>query len=279
MIVWIDAVVPDRRRDDLTRRQARPIMHGHDPDAVNEHRLARRKLIFRGNRCADHNRIEPTDIVQFLLPSDNRRQFLPPSHFQPINAILRDDDEQSEINGINAFTEDDPLPPALPDGRLRRIRIAQEFPRILKMIAIHNPPQRLARRQRFPVPRICIPNLSLRHDHQRDLVNPILPRPIEKMNTTTEQISLITRLAIESDDSAIRNRSLTGPFLLDDSDAVVGDGSDDKHVDKDKRDDRADDPPNRRWDGQCFGHIRQGMRGGQEIKRRHTDLPLNYDAN
>ncbi len=224
MIVWINAVVPNRRSDDFTRRQARPIVNGNDPNTIDEHRLARSKLILRGNRRADNNRIKSADIVQFLLPSNDRGQFLPSGHFQPINAILRDNDEQSEIDCIHAFTQDNALPPALPDGRLRRIRITQKFPRILKMIAVHNPPQRLARRQRLPIPRIRIPNLPLRHDHQRDLMNPILPRPIEKMNTAAKQISLITRLAIKGNDSAVFDRSLTGPFLFDDSNAVVGNG-------------------------------------------------------
>ena len=81
------------------------------------------------------------------------------------------------------------------------------------MIAVNDPPKCLARRQWLPIARIRISNLSLRDDHQRDLVNPILPRPIEKMNAAAEQIGLITRFTVEGDDSAIRNRSFARPFF------------------------------------------------------------------
>ncbi len=71
---------------------------------------------------------------------------------------------------------------------------------------------------------------------------------IEKMDAAAEEVGLIAGFAVEGDDAAVLDRSLAGPYFLDDSDAVVGNGSDaEENVDKNDRGDSVDEPPDGGW--------------------------------
>ena len=261
MIVRIDAVVADGRGDDFTRGEAGSVVNGHDADAVDRHGFSGRQLIFRGDERADDDGIESSDVVHLFLPADDCCQFLPPGHFKAVNAILGNDDEQGEIDGVNAFAEDHALPAALADRGLRGFGIAEEFTGVLEEIAVDDPAEGLAGRQRFAVPRIHISDFSLRNDDQRNLVDAILPPPVERMDSTAEQVGLISGFPAEGDDPAAADGPPGGPFFLDDSDAVIGDGSDaEEDGDEDKRRDGRYDPPKGRRNGR---HIRQVRREGR----------------
>src|SRR5207302_1688609 len=129
-------------------------------------------------------------------------------HFQPIDEILRDDDKQRQVNGINAFAQDHALAAALADRTgLDPARLAVERARILEVIAGRDSAQRLARLQRLAVARVDVSNLSLRDRHEWRLVNPILPAPEAKVHAAAQQIGLITRFAVERENAPFGDRA------------------------------------------------------------------------
>ena len=82
--------------------------------------------------------------------------------------------------------------------------------------------QRLARLQRLAVTGIDVPDLPLRNHHQRQLVNPILPAPEERMDAAAQECRLVSGFAPERDEVPFRDRAASRPELLDDADAIVG---------------------------------------------------------
>ena len=96
VVVGVGNIIADRGRDDLAGRQARAIMNGDDADAVHRHALAGRKRVLGGHRVADHDRIKRVDVAELFLPADDRRQFRASLHFQAVDRVFGDDDEQGD---------------------------------------------------------------------------------------------------------------------------------------------------------------------------------------
>ena len=134
--------------------------------------------------------------------------------------------EQREVDRVDAFAQDRPLPAALAEDRLvlgaRRLA-PQESAGILEVVAGNDLAQRLARQQRLAVACIDIADLALRHRDQRHLVDAVLPSPEAEMQAAAEDLRLKPRLAVERDDPPLGDRPLHRPEFLDDPDPVVGD--------------------------------------------------------
>src|SRR5262249_15152014 len=145
-----------------------------------------------------------------------------------------------------ALAQDRPLSAPLPDQRLllRTHPLAPEEPsRILEVIASDHLAQRLAGLQGLAVTGVNVTNLSLRHSHERNSVDSVLPAPVSKVKSTAEHFGLEARLATQCNDLPFGNRSLLRPELLDDPNPVVGDVSQAGQLTSDHdQGDRAQDP-------------------------------------
>ena len=224
--VLVVAVDAHRRRDDLAGRQRRTVVHRHDPDAVDHDLLVGIERVGRLDRTADDHRIEALVLAQLVLPVDQRLQLLRAAGFEAVDRVFGHDREERDVDRVDTFAQDRPLPPALTQDRLvlgaRRLA-AQEAAGILEIVAGNDLAQRLARQQRLAVTGVDIADLALRHRDQRHLVDPVLPPPQSEMQTAAQDLRLKPRLAIERDDSPLGHRTLHRPELLDDPDPVVGD--------------------------------------------------------
>src|SRR5439155_23047292 len=78
-------------------------------------------------------------------------------------------------------------------------------------------------RQRLAVAGVDVGELPLRHGHQADLVDAVLPAPQPEVDAAAEQIHLVAGLAAQSDDAAFGDRAFGRPEVFDDADLVVGD--------------------------------------------------------
>ena len=94
------------------------------------------------DRAADDHRVEPVVLAQLVLPVDQRLQLLRAAGFQAVDRVLGHDHEQREVDRVNAFAQDRPLPAALAQDRLvlgaRRLA-AQEAAGILEVVARQRP--------------------------------------------------------------------------------------------------------------------------------------------
>ena len=104
--------------------------------------------------------------------------------------------EEREVDGVHAFAQDRPLPAALAgDGSCSGLTCSphQEAAGVLEVVARDHLAQRLAGRQGLAVAGIDVADLALRHRHQRDAVDPVLPPPEAEMQTAAQDLGLETR--------------------------------------------------------------------------------------
>src|ERR1043166_8011255 len=92
------------------------------------------------------------------------------------HAFFGDDDEQRQVNGVNALAQDAALPAALTAG-------FQERDRILEVIAIDVAAEGLNRFERNTVARVEVSHLAFRYDDERFFMNAVLPRIQSEVNT------------------------------------------------------------------------------------------------
>ena len=77
LVVTVDA---DGRRDDLARRQRGSVVHRHDADAVDNHRLLGIERVGRLDRAADDHGIKAVVLAQLVLPLTSAfSSFAPPA--------------------------------------------------------------------------------------------------------------------------------------------------------------------------------------------------------
>src|SRR5262249_33503239 len=157
-----------------------------------------------------------------LLPVHERFQLALSLQVEPIDHVFGDHDEQSQVNGINAFAEDGSLPAALAQlGGVLVCRLTQEGSSVLKVVASNHAPQSLAGLQRLTISRVDITDLALRHGHQGNFMDAILPAPKPQVKSTAEKVHVIAGFIIQSDDAAFLDGAFRGPQLLHDADAAV----------------------------------------------------------
>ena len=159
---------------------------------------------------------------------------------QAVDDVLGDDHEQGQVDGVDAFAEDGPLPAALaaPADSSSPARPGRRG--LLEVVAVDDAAQRLAGRQRFAVAGVDVADLALRNGDQRHLVDAVLPAPQPEVQAAAQQVGLEAGLAVQGDDPAFRHRAAARPQLLDDADAVVGDVAHAQH-----HLDQEDDPQRR----------------------------------
>ena len=162
----------DGRSDDLALFQRRAILRGHDADVIDP----------ICGRAADDHRIETLHFAQALLPFGQR-----PIAIDRIDAILGDDVERGQIDGIDAFAKDGslatflsacPETPARPGNGCTRPRgpmfgWGPGFAGAGKDVA----------------------QLSLLDRDQRSLVNGVLPAPQAEMQSAAQHERLKTGFA------------------------------------------------------------------------------------
>ena len=192
---------------------------------------------------------------------------------QGVDLLFGDDDEQRRVHGVRPFAQDRTLPTALaaqPVGRG-----PQELASVLEVTARHDPPERLARRQRFAVASIHIAELALRHRNERRLVYDVLPPPVAEVDAAAQQFRLEAGLVRQRDDTAGIDRAAERPQLFDDAELVVRDVSQREPTEQQQTD---DDPEEDRDRGspptlQSFEQRRTDRRketvGRRKRKERH----------
>ena len=199
-------------------------MHCHDADGVDDERFGFIERVDGTEFFTDDHGIEAVEIAELFLPAHQFFKFGAALQFKPIRDILRDDDEEREVDRVNPFAQDRALPAALPRHAAFDLRRQSEKgPRILEMVAARHTPERLAGLQRLTIAGVDVSDLPLRHRHQRRLVNAVLPPPESKVQSTAQQIDLISGLAVEREDAPVRDRALARPELFDHPHTIVGD--------------------------------------------------------
>src|SRR5262249_4293494 len=164
------------------------------------------------------------DLAQLVMPGHERFQLLTALQVQTIHLVFSDDEKQGQVQRVDAFAENGPLPTALAEQALVPLpRLPEEGVSVLKIIAENDPAERLAGRERLAVAGINVANLALRHRDQGHLVNPELPAPKPKMKTPAQQVRLVARLAVQGNDPAFRDRAPPRPEFFDDANPAVGD--------------------------------------------------------
>src|SRR5947209_7367731 len=152
-------------------------------------------------------------MVRFSLPAD------PPQHEvdrrNEFNfTFFSDDDEQPQVNRVNAFAQNAALTSSLAAG-------FKERNRILEVIGIDIAAKRLDRLQRNAVAGIDISHFPFADDNKRFFMNPVLPRIQTEMNTATEKPGLVTSLTVARDDLSFAQRTFAAPDFLDDPNLSV----------------------------------------------------------
>ena len=119
----------------------------------------------RRDRAADDDRVEAVDLLQLVLPADQGLELALALELQAVDRVLGDDDEQGEVDRVDALAQDGPLPAALADVRLAALDpgvAEQERVGVLEVVAVDDAAERLARRQRLAVAGVDVADLPLR---------------------------------------------------------------------------------------------------------------------
>src|SRR5262249_23786852 len=155
-------------------------------------------------------------------PVHERFQLALPLQVEPVHHVLGDDHEKGQVDGVNAFTKDGPLPTTL--SYLRSVfggGFAQKGAGVLKIVAGDDPAQSLARLQWLAVSRVHVPHLALRHRHERYFMDAILPAPKPKVKTTAEQVRMVTGFIAQCNDAPFLYGTFSRPQLLHDTDPAI----------------------------------------------------------
>src|SRR5262249_35667138 len=135
--------------------------------------------------------------------------------------VLGDDDEHGEVDGVDAFAEDGPLPAALPAHAV--LPSAEEGGGVLEVVAGDDAAEGLARLEHLAVAGVDRADLPLPDGDPGDFGNVMLPRPRRGGEAPAEDFAREAAPAVHRDDPAPAARAGRRPELLDDADAVVGD--------------------------------------------------------
>src|SRR6476469_4109081 len=130
------------------------------------------------------------------------------------DALFGDDDEQRQVNGVNALEENSALPAPL------TLRF-KERDRVLEVIRVNGATARLNRLERHAVARIHIRHLAFSDDDERLLMNAVLPRIQSEVNTAAQEPGLEAGFAVARNDLAFMARALAAPDFVDDADLRV----------------------------------------------------------
>src|SRR5438093_9311913 len=123
-----------------------------------------------------------------------------PAERQAVHSVFGDDDEQGEVDGVNAFPQDGPLPAALADDRpVVAFALAEERPRVLEIVAVHDMAKRLTGLERLAVAGIDVADLPLGNGNEGNLVNAVLPEPQRMVQAAAEHVGLEAGLAVQGD--------------------------------------------------------------------------------
>ena len=143
-----------------------------------------RKSILTARASSDDHRIKRAHGSELRLPRFITIGGL--AHRSGEDAFFGDDNEQPQVNGVNAFAQN----PALPASLTLRF---EEADRVLEVIGIDVPAERLNRFERNTVPRIDVSHLAFGYDDERFLMNAVLPRIQTEVNTATQESGLDNR--------------------------------------------------------------------------------------
>src|SRR6476619_2999193 len=130
------------------------------------------------------------------------------------DAFFGDNDEQRQVNGVNAFAENSALPAAL------TLRF-EEADCVLEVIRVNGATERLNRLERHAVARIHIRHLAFGDDDERFLMNAVLPRIQSEVNTAAQEPGLEAGFAVARNDLAFTERTFAAPDFFDDADLRV----------------------------------------------------------
>jgi hypothetical protein len=136
------------------------------------------------------------------------------SHRPGEDAFFGDDNEQSEINGVDTLAQN----PALPASLTLRFK---EADRILEVVGIDVSAQRLNGFERDTIPRIDVGHFSFGYDDEWFLMNAVLPRIQTEVNSAPQEFGLKTSLTIAGNDLTLAQRAFAAPDLFDDADVRV----------------------------------------------------------
>ena len=108
-------------------------------------RLAGHERVGGGHQLADDDGVEAVDLAQFLLPADQLLDLAAALDVEVVDDVLGDDDEEGEVDRVDALAQDRPLAAALAAavGAL----LAEERQGVLEVVAVHHAGQRLAGRR------------------------------------------------------------------------------------------------------------------------------------
>ena len=196
-------LVADGRGDDVAGRQRRAVVDGDDPAQV--------VLV------ADHDRREALDLAEMLAHRVDRLALRGVVELVVERALLGEDDELGEVEGVRALAQDRALGALLAAGR-------HEGAGVLEVRTLDHLCQRLVRAQRAAVAGEDVADLALGDRDQRVAVDAVQERA-QEVDAGAEDVGLVARLAVEGDDLVLQ-RPATGPPLLDDADLARADDPD-----------------------------------------------------
>ncbi len=80
-------------------------------------RLIGIERVGRLDRTADDHRVEALVLAQLVLPVHERLQLFRSTGFQTVDGVFGHDGEERDVDCIDAFAQDGPLPPSLSHER------------------------------------------------------------------------------------------------------------------------------------------------------------------
>jgi hypothetical protein len=229
-------------RDDLARFDGGAVVNGHDADGVGRARRLERPFLHLALDAHDDGR-EAALTRELALPV---RVLVGVGHGPRVDAVLGHDHEERQVDGVNTFTQDRALTPAL-------AAVLEERRRVLEERRARALRESLGGRQGRAVTRVHVADASLGNDDERLAMDAVLPREVPEVQTAAQDLGLEAGLAGGGHDPAIEKRALSRPELLDDADARVGDVADASEP-REQRERRhgAEDPGDEV--DQCVGH-------------------------
>ncbi len=190
------------RRDDFAGFQRRAVVNGDDADLVDDlnRGAAFLRFFLRRTRAdvhslgADDDWLEAVHVAQKHLPFLTLGDFFVADR-SGVHAVFGNDDEEREIDRIDAFAQNRALAATLP-------ALIQECRRILKRVALNCFSERLDWRQGAAVAGVDVADAAFGNLHERLLVDAELPREVSEMQPAAQHQRLIAGLAIDGDDAA-----------------------------------------------------------------------------
>jgi hypothetical protein len=133
--------------------------------------------------------------------------------FEGVDLLLCDHDKEGQIDRVNSFAEDGPLTTTLA-SLIQAILVVSSFEegsRALKVVALHEMPQRLTWRQGLTIASVDVTDLALGDGDKSHFVDAVLPTPQSKVHSTSKEVRLIASFALESQDRTFGYSPLRRP--------------------------------------------------------------------